>query len=219
YGAWKCNLAGATVHFAVVNGVETNGLNSMKQLLAQRERVDVRRRWPPHPHVHMARIVHEVAKAGMGLQPATIRQGHSTRRDVVDRCAAISLTLRDLRAWLWDLIAWLLEANEHFRSGRFRRCIGSSVLDVLIRRQLQTSRNHPNGRPEPLVEGGRIILGRGNTIERHGTIIPSGETLVERRVRARAGRICQHGSRLGWGIEQPDLRFQACQSDAIARGP
>src|SRR5262249_39903956 len=116
----------------------------MKQLLAQRERVDVRRRWPPHPHVHMARIVHEVAKAGMGFQPATIRQVHSTRRDVVDRCAAISLKLRDLLAWLWDLIAWLLEANEHFRSGRFRRCIGSSVLGGGVRRESQAARTHRN---------------------------------------------------------------------------
>src|SRR5262245_65520133 len=98
----------------------------------------------------MAWIVHEVAKAGMGFQPATIRQVHSTSRDVVDRCAAIFLKLRDLLAWLWDLIAWLLEANEHFRSGRFRRCIGSSVLDVLIRRQSKATCNHRNGRPEPL---------------------------------------------------------------------
>src|SRR5262249_28264060 len=115
-------------------------------------------------------------------------------------------------------LAWLLEANVHFRNGRLWRCVGSSVLDVLIRRQLQT-RKHPNGRPEPLVEGGRAIIGRAETIEGRGTIIQSDKTLLKRHVRARGrGRIYQRGSRLGWGIEQSDLRFQACHSYAIARG-
>jgi hypothetical protein len=254
--------AGAPVHFAVVNGVETDDSNPMKQFLAQSELVDIRRRCPLHPHVHMARIVHEVAKAGMGLQPAATRQVHSTRRDVVDCGVAIFLKRRDLLAWfwdlivsllkanvqfrtsrfrkrigssvldvLWDLIVWLLEANVHFRNGRFRECIGSSVLDVfwdliawllevnahfrnghfrkyigssvvevLIRRQW-VARKHPNGRPEPLVEGGRAIISRAE------------KTLLKRRVRARGrGRICQHWSRLGPGIEQSDLRFQACHS-------
>jgi hypothetical protein len=71
----------------------------------------------------------------VGLQPATVRQVHSTRRDVVDGSAAIVLKRRDLLAWLWDLLAWLREANVHVRSGRFRRCIGWSVLDPLIRQQ------------------------------------------------------------------------------------
>src|SRR5262245_21378032 len=102
----------------------------MKQFLAQSEIIDVRRRCPLHPHVHMTRIVHEVAKAGMGLQPAATRQVHSTRRDVVDCCVAIFLKRRDLLAWFWDLIVWLLEANVHFRTSRFRKCIGSSVLGV-----------------------------------------------------------------------------------------
>src|SRR5246127_4088610 len=113
--------AGATVHPAVVNGVEADGLNSMKQFLAQSEIIDVRRRCPPHPQVHMARIVHEVAKARMGLQPAAVRQVHSARRDVVDRSAAVVLKRRDLLACLWDLLAclwellaWFREANVHF---------------------------------------------------------------------------------------------------------
>jgi hypothetical protein len=53
-------------------------------------------------------------------------------------------------------------------------------------------------------------------------IIQSGETLFKRPKRRilarRRGRVRQEGSRLGWGIEQSDLRFQACQSYAIARG-
>src|SRR5215475_7195852 len=105
----------------------------MKQSLAQSEIIDIRRRCPLHPHVHMARIVHEIAKARMGLQPAAIRQVYSTRREIVDRCAAVVLECRDLLAWLWDLLAWLLEASVHVRNGGFRRCIRWSVLDVLIR--------------------------------------------------------------------------------------
>src|SRR5262245_56602408 len=120
----------------------------MKQTLAQREIIDVRRRCPLHPHVHMARIVHEIAKARMGLQPAATRQVHSTRRDIVDRCAAIFLKRRDLLAWLWDLIAWLREANVHVRNGRFRRCIGWSILDLLIRRQSRATRKNRHGQPE-----------------------------------------------------------------------
>jgi len=50
-------------------------------------------------------------------------------------------------------------------------------------------------------------------------IIQSGETLFERRILARRrGRVRQDGSRFGRGIEQSDLRFQACQLYAIARG-
>src|SRR5262245_28444062 len=189
----------------------------MKQSLAQSEIVDVRRRCPLHPHVHMARIVHEVAKARMGLQPAATRQVHSTRRDIVDRRAAVVLEWRDLLAWLWDLLAWLLEANVHVRNGGFRRCIGSSVLDVLLRGQWH-ARNHPHGQPEPLVEGRRAIIGRAETIERRGMIIQSGETRLKRLTLARRRRrVRQDGSRLGWGIKQSDLRSQACQSYAIAR--
>jgi len=110
----------------------------------------------------------------------------------------------------------LREANVHVRNGRFR-CIGWSVLDLLIRRQSRARKN-PHGQPEPIVEG-RAIIGRSETIERRGMIIQSGETLFKRRILARRrGRVRQDGSRLGWGIEQSDLRFQACQSYAIARG-
>src|SRR5262249_37341717 len=99
----------------------------MKQSLAQSEIIDVRRRCPLHPHVHMAGIVHEIAEAGMGFQPEAIRQVHSTCRDIVDRCAAVVLKWRDLLAWLRDLLAWLLEANVHVRNGGLQRCIGWSV--------------------------------------------------------------------------------------------
>src|SRR6266478_1274 len=169
----------------------------MKQSLAQSKIIDVRRRCSLHPHVHIARIVYEIAKARMGLQPAATRQVYRPRRDIVDRCAAIFLKRRDLLAWLWDLLAWLREANVHVRNGRFRRCIGWSVLDLLIRRQSRTTRKKPHGQPEPLVKG-RAIIDRSETIERRGMIIQSGETLFKRRILARRrGRVRQDGSRLG----------------------
>jgi hypothetical protein len=112
----------------------------------------------------------------------------------------------------------LIRPNVHVRNGGLQRCIGWSVRDILIRRQWQ-ARNRPHGQPEPLVEGGAII-GRGETIERRGMIIQSGETLLKRLTLARrCGSVRQDGSRLGWGIEQSDLRSQACQSYAIARRP
>src|SRR5262249_16212924 len=127
------------------------------------------------------------------------------------RCAAIFFKRRGLLAWLWDLIAWLREANVHVRNGRFRRCIGWLVLDLLIRRESRATRKNPHGPPEPLLEG-RASTNRGESIvERRGTILQSVETLIERRVTA-CGRVDRHGSRLGRGIEQSDLRFQACQS-------
>jgi hypothetical protein len=57
-------------------------------------------------------------------QPAATRQVHSTRRDIVDRCAAIFFKRRDLLAGLWDLIAWLREADVYVRNVRLPRCIG-----------------------------------------------------------------------------------------------
>ena len=59
--------AGAPVHLALVDRVEANGADPMKQSLAQGDIVYIRRRRPAHPHMDMTRIVHEVAKAGMGL--------------------------------------------------------------------------------------------------------------------------------------------------------
>src|SRR4029450_3470314 len=89
------------------------------------------------------------------------------------------------------------------RNGGFRRCLDSSVLDVLIRRQFHAARKHLNGRPEPLVEGGRAIVSR------------AGKPLLKQHVRARGGgRVRrQDGSRRGW-CEQSDLGSQACQSYA-----
>jgi hypothetical protein len=149
---------------------------------------------------------------------------YTVRAVIVDRCAAIFLKRRDLLAWLWDLLAWLWDllawlrgANVHFRNGRFRRRIGSLLLDLPIRRQSQTVCKHLHRRRETLVEGRLAIISRGESIvERLRTILQSGETLLERRVPAR-GRVRQHAPPVGWGIET-DLRFQACQSYAIAQG-
>ncbi len=150
----------------------------------------------------------------MGLQPATTWQVHGPRRDIVDRCAAVVLERR-------GLLAWLREANFRFRNGRFRRRIGSLFLDLPIRRQSQTVRKHLHRRRETLVGGRLAIICRGESIvERRGTILQSVETLLERRVTTRrCGRVGRHGSRLGRGIEQSDLRFQACHLYAIACRP
>ena len=164
--------AGATVHPAAVDGVEADGANPMKQLPAQSEIVDIRRRCTLHPQIHMAGIVHEAAKAGMGFQAAPARQVDGARRDIVDRGTAVIVQRR-------DLLARLRGANARFGNGRFRRRIGSQVLHVPIRRRSQAARKHPHGRLEALGEGRRTIIGRGETfIERGGTIIQSGETLV-----------------------------------------
>ncbi len=65
----------------------------------------------------MAGIVHEAAKAGVGLQPAAARQVDGARRDVVDRGTAIVVQRR-------DLLARLPGANGRFGNGRF---VGASV--------------------------------------------------------------------------------------------
>src|SRR5258708_8372427 len=91
--------AGATIHPAAIDGVEADGANAVKHSLAQSEVVEIRRRCPVHPHVHVARIVHEAAEAGMGLEAAAPRQVHGTRRDVVDRGAAVILDRDVIARW------------------------------------------------------------------------------------------------------------------------
>jgi hypothetical protein len=114
----------------------------------------------------------------------------------------------------------LAQADVCFGDSRFRRRIAPLRLDAPVRRQSQTIRKHLHGSGETVVEGGRTIPARGKTfVEGRGRVIQSGETLFERRIPARRrGRIRQHARRLGWGVEQSDLRFQACQSYAIACG-
>ena len=72
-------------------------------------------------------IAHLVAEAGMGLQPAAARQVDGTRRDVVDRGAAVVLDRR-------GLLARLHGANARLGNARFRRRIGARVLRLPIRR-------------------------------------------------------------------------------------
>src|SRR5947208_5432861 len=61
--------AGATMHPVVVHGIEADGANAMKHSLAQSESVEIWRRCPVHPHVHVARIVYEASETGMGHEP------------------------------------------------------------------------------------------------------------------------------------------------------
>src|SRR5437867_6632714 len=98
----------------------------MKYSLAQSEIVTIRRRWPPHLLVHMAGMVHEAAKAGMGLQPAAARQIDGMCRDVVDRGAAVVERQR-------DFLARLQRQNGCFRGDRLRR-IAAPALEFAIKR-------------------------------------------------------------------------------------
>src|SRR5262249_1838592 len=109
--------ARTTVHPAAIDRVEPDGANAMKQSLAQREIVDIRRRRSPHPQIDMARIVDVGAEAGMSLEPPAVRQVYDTRGDVVDRGTAVVLDR-------CDLLADLGGANMRFGDRRLRRRIG-----------------------------------------------------------------------------------------------
>src|SRR5437764_4185291 len=117
----------ATVHPAVVDRIEPDGANPVKYSLAQSEIIDIRWRCPAHPQMRMAWIVHEAAKAGMGLEPAAARQINGMRRDVIDRGAAVV-------ARQGNLFARWHGGNVRYGSDRFRR-LGAPVLHVPIRRR------------------------------------------------------------------------------------
>src|SRR5262249_58071186 len=95
------------------------------------------------------------------------------------------------------------------------------LLAALIRRQAQTARHHLHGRGETLVERRRTIIGRREAfVERGGTIFQGGETLLERRVRARRrGRVGEHGSPIGGGIGQTAPRLRGRPPEAPAPPP
>src|SRR5262245_51022384 len=144
----------APVHSAVVDRIEANGANPVKQSLAHREMVQTRRRWSAHPQMHVARIVHEAAESGVRLQPAAAWQVNGTRRDIVDRSATVVLDGRNLFHFLFARRAKAkAKANARFGDGRLRRSLGAlRLLDPLIRRQAQAARKHLHGRSEILVE-------------------------------------------------------------------
>jgi hypothetical protein len=78
--------------------------------------------------VYTARIIHELAKTGMGFQPAAARQINGMRGDVVNRGPAVI----DRRS---DIIAGLVGTNVRCGNHECRRRIGSLFLDLLTRRQ------------------------------------------------------------------------------------
>ena len=80
--------AGAAVHLGVIGRDEPDGADAMEELFAPLELIDVRWRRPGVLCMHVAWIVHVAAEAGMGFKPASIRQIHRARRDVVNRGAA-----------------------------------------------------------------------------------------------------------------------------------
>ena len=75
--------------------------------------------------MHVARIVHGLAKAGMCLKPAAGRQVHRMRRNIIDRDAAVVLRRRALLARLSGTNA----GRENRRIRQFR----AQLLDFPIR--------------------------------------------------------------------------------------
>ena len=221
--------AGAAVHPAVVDRVEADGANAVKQPLAQGERIDVRRRRALHPHVHVAGIVHHGAEAGMGLEPPATRQVDGTRGDVVDRGAAVVIDRREFPA---------NRRGARPRPGDDRLCHRIGAGDGLVGRRAQAARQRFHRRLQIRVERLRAIVGRGETclegdgtisqrgetlLEGDATVSQRGETLLERRhgrwARARrSGAIGQHAHGVGRGVEA-DLRLQARHPDALAEMP
>jgi hypothetical protein len=53
----------ATKHVAAADRNQTDGANAVKKLLAQREVIDIRWRWPPILLAHIPRIVEVAAEA------------------------------------------------------------------------------------------------------------------------------------------------------------
>src|SRR5262249_49677113 len=81
----------AAEHLAVVDRGHPNGANAVERPLTQREIIDVRRGWPAMLHVDEARIVQVIAQAGMGLEPAAVRQVHGVRGDVINGGATVGV--------------------------------------------------------------------------------------------------------------------------------
>src|SRR6185503_10071808 len=78
----------AAIHLGAVARNEPDGANTVEEVLAQPEVINVWWSRPGGPQMHGARIVHVAAQAGMGLKPASVWQIHGARCDVVNRGAA-----------------------------------------------------------------------------------------------------------------------------------
>src|SRR6516162_3700267 len=76
---------GATKHVAVADRGKTNRAHAMKELLAHRQHIDVRRRWSSSLCAYVANIVHVAAKAGMRFQPPSVGQVDHMRANIIDR--------------------------------------------------------------------------------------------------------------------------------------
>src|ERR1700687_588541 len=83
-----CEHPIATKHVAAADRCETKGTNAVKTLLAQREVIDIRGRWSATLCVHITRIVHVAAQAGMRFQPAAVGQIYRVCGNGIARRAA-----------------------------------------------------------------------------------------------------------------------------------
>jgi hypothetical protein len=86
------------------------------------------------------------------LDRAVRRMGSTARRNASDRAVDAAIPHAGQSVTQGRILAWLREANVHFRNDRFRRRIGSFLLDLPIRQQSQTVRGAA-GLVIPLVLG------------------------------------------------------------------
>src|SRR6516162_6041749 len=75
---------GATKHVAVADRGKTNRAHAMKELLAHRQHIDVRRRWSSSLCAYITNIVHVAAKTGMRFQPPSVGQVDRMRANIID---------------------------------------------------------------------------------------------------------------------------------------
>ena len=78
----------AAEHLGVVGWNKPDRAIAMERRLAHFEFIDVRWGRACVFHVHIVRIVHVAAEAGMCLHASAVWQIHRFGSDVVDRCAA-----------------------------------------------------------------------------------------------------------------------------------
>jgi hypothetical protein len=81
----------APEHPSVIDGIEANGLNTVKGLLAQHQIVDVRRRGSAIFLIDVARIIQSLTQPGVRLELEPVGQIDRVRFDVVDRRAAVGV--------------------------------------------------------------------------------------------------------------------------------
>jgi hypothetical protein len=129
-----CKHAVTTKHFGFIERDEPDGKDIMERLVPQREGIDVRRRRTSILQTGITRVIQVAAQARMRLQRIAVRQVHSMRRDVVNRCPAVR---PQIVAWLRGLGSFdrrrtvLGAGTERLRRMLMRQDSGSSARNAL----------------------------------------------------------------------------------------